>query len=164
MCFKLAPFFCFADCENVCSHYHHQIGNMNFFALGVWSWNNGMRCMSCSVLIVILLSSDKNRDRVTSNILPVKAFLSFTCGCRVWKARVGRCHPFFVGFYSPRFYFKFPMLSFSDGGRIVFRLWSPHSGALPVESQRSHVARGLLTMLPVSRGLRTSKQLFCEGG
>ena len=50
------------------SHYHHQIGSMNYYPLfRARSWNNGMRCMSlysyciiseiANIIVVICLSS-----------------------------------------------------------------------------------------------------------
>ena len=36
------------------SYYHHQIGSMNYYPLlRVRSWNNGVRCMSFFILIII---------------------------------------------------------------------------------------------------------------
>ena len=48
VCFQFTNFPC-DDWENTCtlSHYHHQIGRMNYCQLfRVRSWNNGMRCRS----------------------------------------------------------------------------------------------------------------------
>ena len=49
------------------SHYHHEIGSMNYYPLfRVRSWNNGMRCMSLNILMLleaarITLSDKSNR-------------------------------------------------------------------------------------------------------
>ena len=43
------------DWENIytLSHYHHQIGSMDYYPLfRVTSWNNGLRCMSFWILII----------------------------------------------------------------------------------------------------------------
>ena len=53
VCFKFTHFLC-DDWDNVytLSHYHHQIGSMNYYPLfRVRSWNNGMRCMSFYILM-----------------------------------------------------------------------------------------------------------------
>ena len=53
------------DWENIYtfSYYHHQIGSMNYYPLfRVRSWNNGVRCMSFCILVIIL-SYDGHRDR-----------------------------------------------------------------------------------------------------
>ena len=52
VCFQLTHFPCDAW-ENIytLSYYHHQIGSMNYCPLfRVRSWNNGVRCMSFSIL------------------------------------------------------------------------------------------------------------------
>ena len=39
------------------SYCHHQIGSMNYYPfLRLWSWNNGMRCMSLNILIPCIMS------------------------------------------------------------------------------------------------------------
>ena len=60
--------FCYGDCENVCSlsYYHHQIRSMTHLPLfRVRSWNNGMHCISFSILISYLYSTRPMRDVVT---------------------------------------------------------------------------------------------------
>ena len=55
VCFQFTHFLC-DDWENIytLSYYHHQIGNMKYYPLfRVRSWNNGMRCMSFYILIVL---------------------------------------------------------------------------------------------------------------
>ena len=52
VCFQFNHFLC-DDWENIysLSYYYHEIGSMNYYPLfKVWSWNNGMRCMSFYIL------------------------------------------------------------------------------------------------------------------
>ena len=53
MCFQLTHFPC-DDWESIytLSYYHHRIRSMNYYPLfRVRSWNNGVRCLSFSILI-----------------------------------------------------------------------------------------------------------------
>ena len=55
VCFQFTHFPC-DDWENIytLSYYHHQIGIMNYYPLlRVRSWNNGVRCMSFCILILL---------------------------------------------------------------------------------------------------------------
>ena len=56
VCFQFTHFLC-DDWKNIytLSYYHHQIGSMNYYQLflGLGSWNNGMRCMSFYILILL---------------------------------------------------------------------------------------------------------------
>ena len=57
MCFQLIHFPC-DDWENIytLSYYHNQIGSMDYYPLfRVRSWNNGVRCMSFCILMVIYM-------------------------------------------------------------------------------------------------------------
>ena len=53
--------FCCVDWENIynLSYFHHQIGSMNYYPLfRVKSWNNGVRCMSFYIFILVLIDID----------------------------------------------------------------------------------------------------------
>ena len=53
VCFQFTHFLR-DEWENIhtLSYHHHQIGSINYYPLfRVWSWNNGMRCMSFYILI-----------------------------------------------------------------------------------------------------------------
>ena len=55
LCFQFTHFCC-VDWENIytLSYYHHQVGSMNYYPLfRVRSWNNGVRCMSFYILILV---------------------------------------------------------------------------------------------------------------
>ena len=57
VCFQFTHSLC-VDWENIytLSYYHHQIGSMNNYPLFRFrSWNNGMRCMSFFILMVMKL-------------------------------------------------------------------------------------------------------------
>ena len=57
VCFQFTHFSC-DDGENIytLSYYHHQIGSMHYCPLfRVRSWNNGIRCTSFYILILILI-------------------------------------------------------------------------------------------------------------
>ena len=57
LCVFSLPFsFVMIEIIYTLSYYRHQIGSMNYYSLfRVMSWNNGMRCMSLSLLLWILL-------------------------------------------------------------------------------------------------------------
>ena len=58
VCFQLTHFPC-DDWDNIYTlpYYHHQIGSMTYYQLfRVRSWNNGMRCMSFCILIIICVT------------------------------------------------------------------------------------------------------------
>ena len=62
--FSLTYYLC-DDWENIytLSYHHHQIGNMNYYPLlRARSWNNGMRCMSFNILIMLLCLSIQQND------------------------------------------------------------------------------------------------------
>ena len=64
VCFQLSHFPC-EDWENIytLSHYHHQIGRKNYYPLlRVKSWNNGMRCMSVSILTMFCRDEPDRKD------------------------------------------------------------------------------------------------------
>ena len=53
VCFQFTHSSC-DDWDNIytLSYYHHQIGRMNYYPLfRVRSWNNGVRCMSCYIVM-----------------------------------------------------------------------------------------------------------------
>ena len=55
VCFQFTHFSC-DDWENIysLSYYHHQIGSMNHYPLfRIRSWNNGVRCMSFYILMLV---------------------------------------------------------------------------------------------------------------
>ena len=62
VCFQFIYFLC-DDWDNIytVSYCHHQIGSMNYFPLFRFrSWNNGMRCVSFYILILIISTLYKN--------------------------------------------------------------------------------------------------------
>ena len=58
------------------SYYHHQIGSMNYYPLfRVRSWNNGMRCTSLYILIMIIQSM--GCPVLICGVRPVSKFIPF---------------------------------------------------------------------------------------
>ena len=107
VCFQFTHFSC-DDGENIypSSYYHHQIGSMNYYPLfRIRSWNNGVRCMSFYILILIEVNATTNyRD-----LLPCMKTSPF-----MFQSEAGGSRVVWGGHFGP---------VWGEGTKVIAKIW-----------------------------------------